>query len=557
MIKFGDGVAACLIFLSLIVFAEEGACQDDYSYLGQACEVVNELGDTLNSGNLLQEDVLTEEQIEVFTFRYDSDTVITNRFGDQIDVERLFDIYLPAENLSFFNNGSEITNLPVMMVLHTGQGDKESTAGNAYEWARRGYAVIVPSYRTDRLGVNYCYIYTKSLYLAAQDISATIRVFSLLYDDAVLPESNIPDNPLVGKPIDGEQIFFTGFSYGGSAGFHLATRMVQEQWEPFLGGSEGYVIDGEEGSLEIGDAGPLHGTGRDAIQDYPFPFDRIKGAVCRTAGTFGEDQLNFELSPVKVPVAIICGTCDIIIPYTTRTFVNNDGLCDARVDFPNGSSDTTFTFYGPDFISNKMSEAEIYHEIITFCNGGHNTNPCVFSEIRGAEIEFMTRILTGDFSHDETYEKVYRYPFENYANQCCEIGDDYAYIQKCSCDEDNPYDVIDLEYTEIPVCQFWNQCDLDSICNLEPLSVNLFDNALLTPEVSLVSRDGILNLKLTAETAHEVEISIYLVEGKLLHGGSYRLMQGVNYIPLHSGIPSGNYVIIHVEGYAPLKLFVR
>lgn len=543
--------------MSLLFFTKKGVCQDDYSYLGQVCEVVNELGDTLNSGNLLQEDVLTEEQIEVFTFRYDSDTVITNRFGDQIDVERLFDIYLPAENLSFFHNGSEITNLPVMMVLHTGQGDKESTAGNAYEWARRGYAVIVPSYRTDRLGVNYCYIYTKSLYLAAQDISATIRVFSLLYDDAVLPESNIPDNPLVGKPIDGEQIFFTGFSYGGSAGFHLATRMVQEQWEPFLGDEGAYVIDGEEGPLNIGDAGPLHGTGRDAIQDYPFPFDRIKGAVCRTAGTFGEDQLNFELSPVKVPVAIICGTCDIIIPYTTRTFVNNDGLCDARVDFPDGSSDTTFTFYGPDFISNKMSEAEIYHEVITFCNGGHNTNPCVFEEIRSSEIDFMTRILKGNFTHGEMNEKVYRYPFENYANQCCEIGDDYAYIQKCSCDEENPFEVIDLEYSELPVCQFWNQCDLDSICSLEPLSVDLFSNQYIKPEVSVVQKDGSLHLELISENVTEVEISFYLIEGKAIDKGGYRLFQGVNHIPLPAEIPTDNHIVIHVQGYKPLKMFIK
>ena len=544
------------LFLIFLISTHETFGQPDYGYLGEIVHVVNIGGDTLNDGQLLKEDILTDDQIEKFTYRYDSDTVITNRNGVEVDVFRLFDIYLPDDSLSFVQNGQEIEDLPVMVILHSGQGDKESAAENGLKWARRGYCAVVPSYRSDRLGKDYCFIYIKSLYLAAQDVSAVVRSLSYIYDDSKSPAPQLESNPFVNRPIDGTSIFLSGFSYGGTTALHLVTRMVQEQWEPFLGNDGGYVIDGVEGPLEIGDGGPLHSTGRPFIEGYEFPFDRIKGAMSRTAAMMDDDQLNLSLSPVKVPVQIVTGTCDLIIPYDQRTFYNDEGLCDARVEFPDGSADTSITFYGAQYISDKFDEADIYHEILTFCNGGHTSNPCVMDYINDAEIGFVTRILKEEFDHADIYEEVYRYSFENYSNQCCEIGDDYSYLEKCSCSDDNPYEVTDLEYIDMPACQFINECDLDSICDLLPLSSGVLDHPSITSNIVLTQFGGRPALKLFSVENKNLLFTYRTPDGKVYYEKPEMLIQGVNHVIIPESLPRKSIIILQIEGFQPTKFYL-
>lgn len=541
-----------LLLMTLSIFAQE-----DYDFIGETNYVIDIEGDTINTGNLLMEDILTEDQLDVFTFRYDTDTVIINRNGQEVPVSRKFDIYLPDDSLSFSYDGGDINSLPVVVILHSGQGDKDSAAPNGLAWARRGYVVVIPSYRTDRLGVDYCYIYTKSLYLAAQDISAVVRSFSYLYDDSLLPEQEINNNPLVGRPVGGESIFYSGFSYGASAGFHSASRMVQDQWEPYLGAGVEYLVDGVDGPVDLGDGGLLHSTGRDFIDNYDFPFERLKGAMSRTATLFDEDQLNYSLSPVKVPVQIVCGTCDRIIPYEQRTFYN-DGLCDARVTFPDGSSDTSLTFYGPQFISDLMDEADIYHEIITFCNGGHTTNPCVLDYINAGEIRFVTTILKEEFEHTDIYEEVYRYKFENYSNQCCQLDEgDYSYLNKCSCESDNPYEVTDLPYISMSSCQFMNECDLDSICELIPLSDDFIEQSKITSNIGLVKCDAQLCLQFSSSVEQILSFTYYSDEGKELLSVNERIFQGVNTLPIPSALPRNRTITLRLEGYESIRFYLR
>jgi len=547
------GIALIILCLASDVFG-----QANYDFIDQTCYITNIQGDTINSGDLLQEDLLTDDQLEVFTFRYDSDTVITNRSGQQVPVSRQFDMYFPNDSLSFSYSGGDITNLPVIVILHSGQGDKDSASPNGLAWARRGYVVVIPSYRSDRLGADYCYIYTKSLYMAAQDISAIVRTFSFLYDDSTLPEPLVEDNPLIGRPVDGESIFYSGFSYGGSSGFHAASRMVQEQWEPYLGAGEEYIVDGVDGTVELGDAGLLHSTGRFFIDNYEFPYERIKGVMSRTAAILSPEQLSFDLSPVKVPVQIVCGTCDQIIPYEERTFVNDEGLCDARVTFPDGSSDSTVTFYGPQYISDEMDAADIYHELISFCNGGHTTNPCVLDYINAAEIRFVTTILEDDFDHTEVYDEVYRYQFENYSNQCCDLGEGgYSYLSKCSCESDNPFDVVDLPYIDLAACQFLNECDLDSICELVPLTDDFFDPATITSNVSLVRCESKLCLQFSSNVEQVMNFTYYSEEGKELLSIDERVFAGINTLSVPSILPENRTIILRMEGYENIKFFLR
>jgi hypothetical protein len=558
VISCDNWLKACLFFISFFVASALVLGQGDYDFIDETTYVVDIDGDTINSGSLLSEDILTEDQLEVVTFRYDTDTTITNRNGQEVPVSRRFDIYLPDDSLSFLYSGGEVEKLPVVIILHSGQGDKESAAPNGITWAKRGYVAIVPSYRSDRLGADYCYIYTKSLYLAAQDISAVVRSFSFLYDDSLLDEPLVEDNPLVDRPVDGESIFYSGFSYGGSAGFHAASRMIQEQWEPYLGAGESYEVDGEDGLIELGDAGLLHSTGRFFIDDYDFPYERIRGVMARTAALFKEDQLNYSISPVKVPVQIICGTCDQIIPYQQREFVNDDGLCDARVSFPDGTSDTTITFYGPQYISDVMDAADIYHELITFCNGGHTTNPCVMEYINAAEVRYVTSILKEEIDHSVVYDEVYRYQFENYADQCCQLQEgDYSYLQKCSCEDDNPFTVTDLPYIDLNACQFSNECDLDSICELVPLNDDIFEPAEITSNISLVKCESSLCIQFGSSTTKLINFTYYSEEGKELYSVSQQVNQGINTIPVPAILPRNRVIVLNIEGYENVKFFLR
>lgn len=527
-----------------------------YDFIGSQVDVVDSEGNTLNSGLLLEDNMLTLDQILSFTLRYDSDTVIINRNGIEVPVERLFDVYFPDTALTFLQGETEIDKLPVMVILHAGQGDRFSAAEFAQDWATRGYIAVCPSYRSDRLGVNYCHTYTKSIYLAAQDISAVVRTFSAFFDDLQSEEPFFEDNPFEGLPMDGHSIFFSGKSWGGTSAFHFVSRLVQENWEDYLGAGEEYIVDGLEGPLDIGDSGLLHSTGRWFIQNYEMPFDRIKGAISRTAAILSEDQLDYSVSPNKVPVCIFIGTCDKIVPYVSRTNTGQDGLCDASITYPDGSSIDEFTLYGPQFISDLMADQGVYNELITFCGGGHDTNPCIQEILDGHSTDFVVRILTENYVDGDVFEQVYRYEFENYSNQCCDIGDDYEYMLKCSCEEDNPYDVIEIPFIEGASCAFLNDCGVDPICSLEPLGTNDRD-AQTEPVPVLVSVEGKLAIQLMSLDKKNVEINFYGADMKKIEIKSVILRPGLNEIFVPENLPERQVIVGIIDGYRPFRFILQ
>jgi len=526
-------------------------------FLGEPVDVVDAEGEVLNSGLLLEEEIFTPEQILSFSLRYDSDTVITNRNGVEVPVDRIFDVYYPDTSLSIMQGEMEIEKLPIMVVLHAGQGDRFSAADYAQLWATKGYIAVCPSYRSDRLGVDYCHTYTKSIYLAAQDISAVVRTVSIVYDDSQSEEPVFDDNPFVGLPIDGHSFFFVGKSWGGSSAFHFATRLVQEQWEDYLGAGEEYIVDGLDGPVDIGDAGPLHSTGRWFIQNYDMPYERIKGAISRTAIILAPDQLDYSVSPKKVPILIFIGTCDKIVPYVTRTFNEQDGLCDASLEYPDGTTVDSWTIYGPQYISDVLTESDVYNELITFCGGGHDTNSCIDETIEGHGTDFVVRILTENYEDGDLYEEVYRYQFENYSNQCCDIGDDYEYMLKCSCEEDNPYDVIELPFVDDPLCAFQNECEIDPICSLEPLGSIDYGQNGNGPTLFLVSRDSKLALQLKSEGTKQVEVKFLSAEMKELAAKPFFIEPGLNEIFVPDNLPERQLIIAVVEGYGQIRFMLE
>jgi len=546
------------LFCSMIIHSFDTNAQDaDYGFIGETVYVVDEGQDTINSGLLLEQNILTIDQIGLKTLRYDSDTIVTNSNGNDVLVERLFDIYYPLDNYSLLYNEGEVSQLPVMVVFHAGQGSKESVEEYAYYWATRGYIVIGPTYRIDRSGVDYCHTYTKSIYLAVQDISAVVRTFSYLYDDSQQSVPNIEGNFLVGKPIDGHSIFYVGKSFGGSTAFHSASRSVQGHWEDYLSKEEKHVVTGSEGSVDMGNNGELHSTGRSLIREYDFPHDRIKGAICRTAAIFSDDQLDYSISPSKVPICFVIGTCDKIIPYSSRTLVGDEGLCDANLTHPDGTEDRSFTLKGPQFVSDVMAEANIYNEIVTFCGGGHDTNVCVDEIIEGHSTDFVTRILLGDYVDGDVYDIVYRYQFENYSNQCCEIGEDYAYLEKCSCGDDNPLEVNQLEFIDINGCEFFNECGIESICDLVPPSGGSIDSLKITSNITLLKCDDSLCMQIFSSTSQMHTFKYFSEDGKELLAADEEVLTGINQMPIPLELPRNRLIVLQIEGYKPIKFFLR
>ncbi|MEM9052513.1 MAG: hypothetical protein AAGC47_10710 [Bacteroidota bacterium] len=544
------------VLISLIALNLNG--QDaDYGFIGEEVYLVENGIDTVNSGLLLEDNIFTNDQIEVSTVRYDSDTVVTNRNGLQVEVSRLFDIYTPQDQFSLTYGDGAIDQLPVMLVLHAGQGNKGTIAEYAFEWAIRGYIVLAPSYRSDRLGVGYCHTYSKSIYLAAQDISAVVRTFSFLYDDLSSPNPIVDDNDLAGKPIDGHSIFMAGKSWGGSSAFHAASRLVQEQWEDYLGAGEPFIVEGLEGPIDIGDSGGLHSTGRNQISDFEMPYDRIKGAICRTAAIFSDDQLDYTFSPNKVPICFIIGTCDKIVPYVSRTSTGQDGLCDADLTYPDGTSVDSFTLFGPQYISDIMAESDVYSRILTFCGGGHDTNGCVNEIIERRGTDFVTDILSDQVTPGEVDDIVYRYNFDNYSNQCCDIGEDYTYMEKCDCTDNNPFDVIELDFIDMAGCNFLNECEVESICDLEPLSDGLIDPFDINSNVSIVKCENDICLQFTSVRDTSLMFEYFTDEGKQLQTVGQKIKSGINTIKVPSFLPRNRAIILKIEGYETIKFFLK
>ncbi len=544
-----------MVFAIMLSFISSEVRSQDYPYLGQVTYLINSVGDTIDSGTLLKDDFLAPQQIDVFTIRYESDTLATRASGEVIEVNRQFDVYIPRDDLYLVSNGELLDELPVMVLLHAGSSNRELAAEYAYKWASRGFIVMAPTYRSDRLGVNYCQAYSKTLYYSAQDVSAAVRTFTYYLDDSLLPVPTISNNPLVDKPIDPDTFFAVGRSYGGSAVFHSFSRQVQAQWEDFLG-AEDYFIAGVQGAVNLGGNEGLHETGSSLIDGYPMPYERFKAIMCRTASIERIDQVQYELTPHKLPTLVFIGTCDKLVPYDSSQVIGTDDFCIADVFFSDGTSQNSHTSYGPQVISNLMAEANIYNELITFCGGGHESNNCVKDIIEGHNYDFIERVLMDDYQDGEVLESVYRYGFENYSNQCCQIGDDYAYLEKCSCTDDNPYEVIDLEFIIDEECQFQNNCDLDPICDLLPLSDDLISE-WFGNEIELISEDNKLSLKLESLVHQNLSVTFRDYTGRVLETHVYQIKAGINIFPMPRTLPQNQILFADVPGFRPVKFFIN
>lgn len=156
-----------------------------YDYIGQTVtKKIKATGEVVGSGELLKDPVFNPDlEVVKTTMRYAPDTMATRRSGQPYLVSRLMDFYYPTPKIALeYGNGTKVDHLPLMIVLHAGQGSKETSASYARYWASLGFTVIAPTVRSDRFGYDYCDCYRKSIYFALQDIRAAIRLYSMLYD---------------------------------------------------------------------------------------------------------------------------------------------------------------------------------------------------------------------------------------------------------------------------------------------------------------------------------------------------------------------------------------
>lgn len=558
--------------LSLVLFSLAASAQiPNYGFIG---ETVNKrsaaTGEILYSGHLLEDSLIGQNEIVKVTMRYASDTVAYTQLGVLHPVERLMDFYYPSKDIILeYGGGLEINNLPLMVVLHSGQGTKETTADYARYWAAMGYTVIAPTVRSDRLGVNYCMGYTKTIYTTVQDVRAALRVYSKLFDYSKLDPQEL--QPLLSSREEGElvdhlrqsrsdgmSIFMVGKSYGGSAAYHTSTRVNQQDFEEYLWADTPYIINGAVGAVDLGSSGLLDDVGIPFIKNYPLPYDRFRGIVCRTAGVL-EDMESIDYSVANhVPGSFIQNTCDALVPYHSRSFVHNEGLCDADVTLPDGTQDTSMVLFGSDAITQHMEENGVYSELITFCGGGHTSNMCSQDISDFHSTKFITRILSGNYQQGTRFERVYRYHFQNYSDQCCRIGDEYGFMLKCSCDESNPYNVIDLPYLSPDECSESATCDLVlSLCDMEPPGLvenfgeSVSGQEAFTMELINIS-DGTF-FKIMAPYRAIEELRIVDAMGRVLYAAPINLDDGMNILPIPAKLPTAQILIARLGSVKAVK----
>ncbi len=565
------------IFVALVplLFSFAAVAQiPNYSFIGQTVNKRSAAtGEILSSGHLLEDSLIGQDEVIKVTMRYASDAVAYTRQGVLHSVERLMDFYYPSPDIILeYGGGLEITDLPLMVVLHAGQGTKDKAEDYARYWASMGFTVIAPTVRSDRLGINYCAAYPKTIYLSVQDIRGAIRMYSKLYDYSKMKlcdlrqlvsthQQRVLLNHFRKSRSDGMSIFMVGKSYGGSMAFHTATRVLQESYEEYIWSDTPYIVQGIDGPVDLGNSGLLDDVGLSFAKNYPFPIDRLKGIVCRTAGVFYDiATIDYTNGANPVPGSFIHNTCDALVPYTSRTFIHNEGLCDADITRPDGSVDTSLTLFGSSPITENMAAAGVYSELITFCGGGHDSNKCNHDIIEGHASLFVRRILSHDYVPGDRVEQVYRYDFQNYSNQCCEIGDEYEFMLKCSCDETNPYNVIDLPYLSPDKCSLSTSCDLISLCDLEPIGLMGNHNGLLktedvfTMELINIADESFFKVMSPHKTLNE--LLIVDTTGRVLHKTSVDLEYGINIFPVPAELPTGQILIARLGSVKTVKFLL-
>ncbi|HLV52814.1 MAG TPA: hypothetical protein VKY29_02255, partial [Cryomorphaceae bacterium] len=554
--------------LFFFVFSWFGAIAQvpGYEYLGEEVTKRSAVtGEVLGTGMLLDEVMFQNDEIKKLTLRYASDTTAYTKSGVLHVVERLLDFYYPDPDIVLESaDGEVITNLPLMVVLHAGQGTKESTAGYARFWASQGYTVLVPTMRSDRLGVGYCIGYVKTVYSSVQDVRAAIRLYSKLYELSLMgPEvlqGHIP-NREIGEAVDefrvsrtdGNTIFMVGRSYGGTVAYHTSTRTAQTDFEDFLWADEPYVINGADGPIDLGNSDLLDDVGVPFARDQPFPTQSIRGFLSRTAGVFVSlDVVDYDEAN-RVPGFFIHNTCDNVVPYQSVLYDENQNDCKSQIELPDGSVLTEMELFGSNAISQYMSDNGVYSELITYCGGGHTSNTCWTDLNDFHSNKFVLRVLNGNYEDGVRNEKVYRYHLQNYSPQCCDLGDDYGYIQKCSCDDSNPYDVIVLPYKPPGECPFSPTCELTSLCDLEPPGMELEDGTYdaeddAETQIELGASDGETILIIRSPQSGPGTLRILDIHGREIHVETVDLKKGINEYDLPPHLPRGRFFIARMDG---------
>jgi hypothetical protein len=540
-----------------------------YGYIGQTVtKTMKATGVVLGTGELLK-DQLFDPELEVvkLTLRYAPDTFATRRSGLPYLVPRLMDFYYPTPKIALeYADGTEVDHLPLMIVLHAGKGSKETSADYARYWASLGFTVIAPTVRSDRFGYEYCDCYRKSIYYAVQDIRAAIRLYSKLYDNSLLPNSELVDVTPAQTAIirkfrasrtDGHSMFLIGKSYGGTIAYHAATRVEQAAFEDYIWSDQPYVIDGSEGPMDMGQSGAIDAVGMPYTANYPFPADRIRGFISRTAAVFDSvATIHYGETANPVPGLFIHNTCDQFVPYSHRDLLHFNGLCDADIALPGGVIDTMTSLDGSELITQHMQEAGIYSELMTFCGGGHESNICSEELIDTETADFVRRILSGGYTPGDRLERVYRYDPGNYSDQCCAIGSEYGFLLKCSCDASNPFNVVDLPYAPPPECPMAPSCELTSLCDLQPPGF-LGDEAGATLgdrlQLRMIADDQGPYFEVRSETAGMYTLRITTADGRELVVSTPYLEQGANRLIIPAGLPKHTLLVGKVGNSLPVK----
>jgi hypothetical protein len=542
-----------------------------YEYIGQmVTKKMKATGVVLGTGELLKDQVFDpDSEVVKLTLRYAPDTMATRRSGLPYLVPRLMDFYYPTPKIALeYADGSKVDHLPLMIVLHAGKGSKETSATYARYWASLGFTVIAPTVRSDRFGYEYCDCYRKSIYFALQDIRAAIRLYSKLYDYSQLADSELTglvtptQNALLNKfrasHTDGHSMFLIGRSYGGTIAYHAATRVAQTAFEDYMWSDQPYIIDGAQGPMNMGQSGAIDAVGMPYTASYPFPADRIKGFISRTAAVFDSvGTIKYGETANPVPGLFIHNTCDQLVPYSHRELVHFNGLCDADVSLPGGVMDTTTNLDGSELISQHMQEAGIYSELMTFCGGGHESNICSDELIDTETADFVRRILSGAYTPGDRLERVYRYDPANYSDQCCTIGSEYGYMQKCSCDASNPFSVVDLPYTPPPDCPIAPTCELTPLCDLEPPGIFGDEGGALTEDrLQLrMNTDGDgAYFEVRSHMTGTFTFRITAADGRELVVSTLHLEQGINRLTIPAGLPKHTVLVGKVGNSLPLKI---
>jgi hypothetical protein len=532
------------------------ACaQTNYAWIGTPVQKTNATtNEVLGTGLMLLEPVLTTQEVKKVEIRYAPDTTAINQGGNTVQVQRIMDFYYPDQQLTFTAAGEPITKLPVVVILHAGNGNRFTAANQAIDMAVRGYCVLVPTYRSDRSVANYCQGFEKTVYNGVQDIRAAIRMLTKFYEvrvndgpqaiESQLGSNAVPAaNEVASSRCDVQTLFLSGFSNGGSNAFHLATRVLQSHWADYYNSTEPYVVTGELGPANFGQNGSLDATGIPFIAGYPMPIQHLRGSISRTAGVGMLEHINYATHPNPVPVCFIHGTCDRIIPYQSGSLVGSDELCDARITFPGGEQDSIVNLFGSMPIAFEMAQQGGYAELYTFCGGGHVSNQCITALLNVEVCQFMQRILQGNTTPGQVLEKVYRYHTNNYSNQCCDIGEAYTYLEKCSCGDENPFTVTDLPYTTMNACQFTNPCGIVDYCALEPTAVFNPNAQLAFGKPAVVFSDGSPALSFFVSASAAITLEVYDHRGVRLHSEVVRATAGINTWPLPAELPVRSLLI--------------